>query len=133
MINIINSVLSACIQTRAERERERGRDMHTCGNALSASHWQQCQLQSTKDCMRLVAVGPEDPRQLGLLQAAAMWAERPDPGIQGSSSHASATHYLHCSSETWPPLRKIIQLLPTSERMYLTYSMQIRLNSAIYA
>lgn len=63
---------------------------------------------------------PEDPRQLGLLQAAATWAERPDPGIRGSSSDASATHYLHCSSQSRPPLRKIIQLLPRDERMYLT-------------
>lgn len=31
----------------------------------------------------------DDPWQLGLQQAAAMWAERPDPGIRGSSSDGS--------------------------------------------
>jgi hypothetical protein len=35
-------------------------------------------------------VRSDDPRQLGLQPAVAMWAERTDPGIRGSSSDATA-------------------------------------------
>ena len=50
----------------------------------------------TKECMWRVSgnrkiVRSDDPWQLGLQQAVAMWAERTDPGIRGSSSDATAT------------------------------------------
>lgn len=46
-------------------------------------------------------VRSDDPWQLGLQQAVAMWAERTDPGIRGSSSDAIATLCLRCSTQTW--------------------------------
>ena len=61
----------------------------------------------TKECTWRVSgnrkiVGSDDPWQLGLQQAVAMWAERTDPGIRGSSSDATATLCLCCSTQTSP-------------------------------
>jgi len=64
-------------------------------------------MSMSKECMWRVSgnrkiVRSDDPWQLGLQQAVAMWAERTDPGIRGSSSDATATLCLRCSTQTWP-------------------------------
>jgi len=66
----------------------------------------------TKECMWRVSgnrkiVSSDDPWQLGLQQAVAMWAERTDPGIRGSSSDATATLCLRCSTQTWPSRERV--------------------------